>query len=44
MQQPQTPAADSGNTIKLVIAWLFVGIPFAWGVIKTLGNVVALFK
>jgi len=34
----------SGNTVKLILAWVFVGIPLAWGVIQTAINALALFK
>jgi hypothetical protein len=34
---------SSGNAIKLVLAWGFVGIPLAWGVYKTVGNALKLF-
>ena len=36
--------ADSGNTVKLILAWGFVGIPLLWGVYKTLINALALFQ
>ena len=36
--------AGSGNAIKLVLAWGFVGIPLAWGVIQTLQNALKLFQ
>jgi hypothetical protein len=32
------------NGLKLVLAWGFVGIPLAWGVIKTLSNALKLFQ
>lgn len=35
---------DPSNTPKLIGAWLFVGIPFVWGVFITLGNVAKLFR
>jgi hypothetical protein len=31
-------------TIQLVLAWGFVGIPLAWGVIQTLINAMKLFQ
>ena len=34
----------ANNTVKLVLAWLLVGIPLAWGVIKTIQNALALFQ
>jgi hypothetical protein len=35
---------DSSMTMKLVLAWGFVGIPLAWGVIQTISNALTLFK
>jgi hypothetical protein len=32
------------TTLKLVLAWGFVGIPLAWGVIETIINAMALFR
>ena len=31
-------------TVKLILAWLWVGIPLAWGIYVTLGNVAKLFQ
>lgn len=37
--------APSGNrTIKLILAWSFVGIPLLWGVAQTLRNALKLFQ
>jgi hypothetical protein len=36
-------SAATGNGIKLVLAWGFVGIPLAWGVIQTLVNAIKAF-
>jgi len=44
MGNTNAPAGDPANTPKLIAAWLFVGIPFAWGVYVTAGNASALFK
>ena len=33
-----------GNTVKLILAWGFVGIPLAWGVIETAINALKLFQ
>lgn len=34
-----------GNqTLALVLAWAFVGIPLIWGVIETLHNAMKLFQ
>lgn len=35
--------SSSGNAIKLALAWIFVGIPLAWGVIQTLINAIKAF-
>ncbi|HEV2162554.1 MAG TPA: hypothetical protein VGR52_10030 [Stellaceae bacterium] len=32
------------NGLKLVLAWLFVGIPLTWGVIQTLLHSLKLFE
>jgi hypothetical protein len=37
-------AQDSSTTLKLVLAWGFVGIPLLWGVYKTLSASMALFQ
>jgi hypothetical protein len=37
-------AQDSSMTLKLVLAWGFVGIPLAWGVIQTIANAMKLFQ
>jgi hypothetical protein len=34
----------SGNGFKLFLAWTFVGIPLAWGVIQTLLNAIKAFQ
>jgi hypothetical protein len=30
--------------IRLTVLWLIVGVPLAWGVVKTLQNVMKLFQ
>lgn len=35
---------ESAMTLKLVLAWGFVGIPLAWGVLQTLINAMKLFQ
>ncbi len=40
----QASHQDAGNVVKLILAWGFVGIPFAWGVIQTLINSMKLFQ
>ncbi|HUI13185.1 MAG TPA: hypothetical protein VL048_06925 [Xanthobacteraceae bacterium] len=32
------------TTVELLLAWCFVGIPLAWGVIQTLENAMKLFQ
>lgn len=34
----------SSNTVMLIAAWLWVGIPLALGVLDTLNNCTKLFK
>jgi hypothetical protein len=35
----------TGNTtLQLILAWGFVGIPLAWGVLQTLQNAMKLFQ
>ena len=35
---------DSSMKLKLILAWGFVGIPLAWGVVQTLTNAMKLFQ
>ena len=35
---------DSSMTLKLILAWGFVGIPLCWGVVQTLINSRNLFQ
>jgi len=35
---------DSAMALKVALAWGFVGIPLAWGVIQTLINAMKLFQ
>jgi hypothetical protein len=38
-------ANDQGTTpLQLAAAWIFVGIPLAWGVLETLSNAMKLFQ
>ena len=32
------------NTLKLILAWGFVGIPLAWGIVRTVTNALKLFQ
>jgi hypothetical protein len=38
-----TRQSNSGNGVKLVLAWGFVGIPLVWGVVQTLVNALKAF-
>jgi hypothetical protein len=33
-----------GNGWLLIVFWLYVGVPLAWGVVSTIGKSMALFK
>jgi hypothetical protein len=35
---------SSGNSLKLILAWGFVGIPLLWGVFQTGINALKLFQ
>ncbi|HEX8424979.1 MFS transporter small subunit [Hymenobacter sp.] len=39
-----TPDATPSSGVSLAVAWLFVGIPLAWGVTQTFIKALALFK
>jgi hypothetical protein len=39
-----TPSSAGGNGLKLLLAWTFVGIPLAWGVVQTLVNAIKAFQ
>jgi hypothetical protein len=39
-----TTQNDPSTTTKLILAWGFVGIPLAWGVLQTLANAMKLFQ
>jgi len=42
---PSDTRASSGNqVVPLVLAWLGVGLPLAWGVLETLSKTLALFQ
>jgi hypothetical protein len=40
----QASQSSAGNAVKLILAWGFVGIPLAWGVIQTVINSLKLFQ
>ena len=39
-----TANQDGTTSLQLLLAWGFVGIPLAWGVIQTLINAMKLFQ
>jgi hypothetical protein len=39
-----TRTSNGTSSIHLVLAWGFVGIPLAWGVVETLFNALKLFQ
>jgi hypothetical protein len=43
METTRQPSG-TGNGIKLVLAWGFVGIPLVWGIIQTLVNAIKAFQ
>jgi len=40
----QDATQNGSTTLKLVLAWGFVGIPLAWGVMQTIANAMTLFQ
>jgi hypothetical protein len=39
-----TEQQQGTTTLQLILAWGFVGIPLAWGVLSTLENAMKLFQ
>jgi hypothetical protein len=37
-------SSETGNGLKLVLAWGFVGIPLIWGIVQTLVNAIKAFQ
>jgi hypothetical protein len=46
MAENMTPkrAAGTGTTFLLVVSWLWVGVPLAWGVLLTIRKSLSLFQ
>jgi hypothetical protein len=42
-EETMTDDQTASSTIQLILAWGFVGIPLAWGVLETLQNAMKLF-
>jgi hypothetical protein len=40
----QNANQDGTMKLKLFLAWGFVGIPLAWGILQTLSNAMKLFQ
>ena len=41
-RKEETP--DPGSAVKLLLAWLLVGVPLAWGVAQTVIKALPLFQ
>jgi hypothetical protein len=39
----QSKTQSTSNTVALMVAWLWVGIPLIWGISQTLSKAAALF-
>ena len=44
MSTDQAPRAAPSSLFPLVLAWLAVGLPLAWGVAMTISKALALFR
>jgi hypothetical protein len=44
VSNPGDAPADPQGPVKLLLAWLFVGLPAAWGVWQVFVKSLALFK
>ena len=45
MADPVKPEATAGGgTAQLIVRWLWVGVPLAWGVLETLRTSMALWR
>lgn len=43
MTAQETPATSSGQSARLVLSWLIVGIPLVYGLYETIESVLPLF-
>lgn len=41
---PTSHDGEASSTMSVVLAWLFVGVPLAWGVSQTFIKALALFQ
>ena len=44
VESPNGAAPATGQTVFVAIAWIYVGIPLAWGVTQTVLKSIALFR
>ena len=44
VESPNGAAPARGQTVLVAIAWIYVGIPLAWGVTQTVLKSIALFR
>jgi hypothetical protein len=40
--QPKAPGRN--NTLLMLVSWLWVGVPLAWGILETLRTSMALLR
>jgi hypothetical protein len=40
----QASGVKRGNLTLLIVSWLWVGVPLAWGVLQTMKKSMALFQ
>jgi hypothetical protein len=43
-QHSDASATSTTTMVELIVAWLWVGIPLAWGVVQTLRQAMKLFQ
>jgi hypothetical protein len=44
MRDATANAGGGGNAVKLVLFWVFVGVPLLWGVSQTIANATKMFQ
>lgn len=40
----ETSSSGRDHSLRLILAWIYVGIPLLWGVIETGANALKLFQ
>jgi len=44
-QRPDNRAANDGSAVlRLLLHWLVIGLPLAWGILETFKKALALFR